>query len=413
MAEVDTSFYKQPQVNPLDGIAKVVGVVGGLNQNKLFQQTYEARDKVGQAYSAATNPDGTVDEQKLRALIGQSGFGAGEATAQAIGNTTANFNLNKARNDYIVGVLGSATNNKNLSGKSAAGTLLDLSRNTGIPPHMIQPFIADILNEKNPEIVRQKLGNFQNQALGTQGAARTSVIDPQGAKKTVPLASLTGTDAPVELSPEEQSAATAAGTKGGGSLGDARVVSANLQNSTYGLKQAIRSLERLGPTGSGPGTKELNHLKSFLITSGAAKTLGIDPDKVTDYQTANKYLSDWARQSGNTSTIAHLEAAQESNPNMTLAQQTNLKVARNALALTRMKSIQQQQFEETGLPASKFPQWVAKTWTAKHDPVVYMFDEMSEKKRKEYVNSLSKAKQELFWLDLGRAEKAGVLDLDK
>jgi len=365
---VDTSVY-QNQPNPLGTLTGVYGVLNANQQLQLGQQAQQIRQ----------------------------------------------FELDQAQANDLRSSVGPLANVPGVSRAEVLATMAQRARQMNMNPRVYnqaaQPFMDSNLS-----------GDALQKALTIQGVgaagpasltARQNVVEPNtGAVTSVPAPQAYGKPVGAGLSPEQQAASQAAGTTAGGSLGQARVISSNLQNSTYGLKQAIQALEKLGPSGSGPGTKELNYIKSFLVTSGAAKTLGIDPESVTDYQVANKYLNDWARQSGDTSTNAKLEASQESNPNMSLAQQTNLKVARTALGLTRMKYMQQQEFDQTGLPPNQFPQWVAKNWTVKHDPTVFIFDQMSQQHRKQYLNSLPTSKQELFLLDLGRAEKAGAIDLE-
>src|ERR1700679_4175078 len=92
MADVN-ALYPQP-VAPGSGggllagdPTKVLGLVGLVNQNALFQQQFNARKAIGQAYQSAIQPDGSIDTQTLMQGIKDNpdaGFMAGEASAGAL-----------------------------------------------------------------------------------------------------------------------------------------------------------------------------------------------------------------------------------------------------------------------------------------------------------------------------------------
>lgn len=406
MAEVDTSFYPKAS-NPLDTLTKVVGAIGGMNQNKLFEQTFQARQNVGEAYKANTNPDGTLNEEGLRRDLGRSGFGAGEALGQGISNTKANFELNKARNDYMVTTFGSMVNDKNLTGAGAVGKLLDLSRNAGIPLAMVQPLIKDVQNDRDPNSVRTKIGNFQNLALGTQGAARVEgpPVPGTNAPTTVPLASQTGGPT-VGLPPGVKEGAVAAATPSAGLLAQHRADSSNYRRQVFPLEQAIPALEKLGKTGTGPGTEEANNIKSFLQSVGVP---GIDANKIKTFDEAHKYLTDWVRANGDNSTNDKLAASFSSNASTKISNAAAIDVAKSALSLRRMQQAQTAQFENSGLPESDYAKWASK-WNSRQDPRVYGFDLMTPAQRQNVLKSLPAAKRDAFMLDVQKAEEAGVLN---
>ena len=73
-------------------------------KSRLFQQTYDARQAVGDAYRDSTDPQtGAIDQQALTARLARSGFGAGEALHQGTVNTSAQFDL-QARQTNICGI---------------------------------------------------------------------------------------------------------------------------------------------------------------------------------------------------------------------------------------------------------------------------------------------------------------------
>lgn len=409
MTDVDTSIYKN-QPNPLSNLTSVLGIIGQNNQNQLFQQTYQARQAVGDAYKAAVQPDGTLDQPTLMRGLANSGFGAGEATGQGITNSTANFNLKKNQNDYIIGTLGSQVNNPNLTGKSAAGLALDVARNAGVPLQMVSPFIQDVQNDPDPASVKQKLSVFTNQALGTAGAGR--VLGPPqpgtNAPTTQPLSAQTGSSTPTGLPPGVSEGAVATGTQAGALLAQHRADAANYRRQVFPLEKAIPALQSLGTTGTGPGTEDVNNIKSFLQSQGAGKILGIDPDKIKTFDEAHKYLTDWVRASGDNSTNDKLAASFSSNASTKISNAAAIDVAKSALSLRRMQQAQTLEFEQTGLPDSEYSKWSAK-WNARQDPRTYGFDLMTPDQRNAVLRPMTPQKRELFLLDLDKAEKNGIL----
>lgn len=413
MAEVDTSIYKQPQQNPLASLTSVLGIIGQNNQNQLFNQTFQARLAVGDAYKAAIQPDGTLDQPTLMSGLAKSGFGAGEATGQGIANTAANFNLNKARNDYIVNTLGAATNDPNLTGKGAAGLALSLSKNAGIPPAMVLPFIKDVQDDPNPQSVQKKLAVFQNQALGTAGASRVQgPPEPgTGAPRTVPLASQTGQSAQVALPPGVGEGAVATGGQSGQLLAQDRSDAANYRRQVFPLEQSIPALERLGTTGTGPGKDEINQIKSAAVSFGFAPKNWTG--SVKDFDEAKKYLTDWVTaNSNNTGSNDRLAAAFSSNASTKISNAAAVDVAKSALALRRMKQAQVQEFEASGKTDSEYAKW-ATNWNAGQDPRAYGFDLMSPAQRTSVLKSLPPAKRALFMTNVQRAEDSNILSAPK
>lgn len=403
MAEVDTSIYKQPQTNPLDNLTKIMGVVGQANQNKLFQQTYQAREGVAKAYRDNVGPDGKIDQGGLLRDLAQSGFGAGEATGQGISNATADFGLAKARTDYVANTLGTAINSPNLTPQSVTGTLLTLGKAANIPPEMIHHFISTLPN--NPKALRNHLTNIQNTLLGMQGAARTETIGPEGERSSVPLAAVTGAKTPTGLSPAAGAAAQITGGGSGTLLANARENSVSFPRQVFPLEQAISSLERLGPQGTGPGSDTINHIKSFALTMGMPS---VDAKKIVDFDTAKKYLTDFVNQTGNSGTNEKLQAAFAGNPSVHIANESAVKVAKAALALRRADEARMKAFEDAGLPESDFAKFAGK-WNREHDVRVYGMDLMTAEQRKNVLKDLPQSKRDLFMFDAHQAEQLGIL----
>lgn len=77
---VDTSMYANavpPPPNPLATMGQVQGLIGSMNQNKLFQQEFAGRQAMGDVIKAATNPvTGETDWDKAMGLLSQDPRGA-------------------------------------------------------------------------------------------------------------------------------------------------------------------------------------------------------------------------------------------------------------------------------------------------------------------------------------------------
>lgn len=87
MAAIDTSIYGQIQPiqidSPVNALAKVSAVKNAENQNRLFDMKVADRESerasnaaMNEAYRSATNPDGTIDRNKLFTSIASGGHGS-------------------------------------------------------------------------------------------------------------------------------------------------------------------------------------------------------------------------------------------------------------------------------------------------------------------------------------------------
>jgi hypothetical protein len=97
--QVDTSFYRplqapqQQQITPLDALK----ILGQLRENQILQQTFEARQAIGNAYRDNTGDNGEINAPGLRSQIGRTGgFLAGEGLSQATSNSDADLRLKSA-----------------------------------------------------------------------------------------------------------------------------------------------------------------------------------------------------------------------------------------------------------------------------------------------------------------------------
>lgn len=206
-------------------------------------------------------------------------------------------------------------------------------------------------------------------------------------------------------------AQTATGQGSGEALNAARQRSFNYRQEVFPLEQAIPALEKLGKTGTGPGTEETNHIKSFLQSAGVP---GFDADKIKTFDEAKKYLTDFVNQNGNTGTNDKLAASFAGNPSVGISNAAATDVAKSALALRRMKQAQLVEFEKSGLPDSEYAKW-AGHWQLNHDPRAFGFDMMTPAQRKNVLASFPEGKdgsvgpRDLFKLQVQQAHQAGII----
>lgn len=178
----------------------------------------------------------------------------------------------------------------------------------------------------------------------------------------------------------------------------------NYQQSILPIEQAYKSVKALGTEGVGPGSEELNQMKSFLVTMGV-----IPPsENLKDFDEANKYLTQMARSTGFTGSDAQLAAAQQASPSMKTSNGAALAVLQKAAALARMQNAQVRSFEATGQGPEKYSKW-ATNWNTSQNPVAYAFDMMTPEDRLAYVKTLKNADLAKFKASLKTATDLGLV----
>lgn len=178
----------------------------------------------------------------------------------------------------------------------------------------------------------------------------------------------------------------------------------NYQQNILPIEQAYQSVKALGTTGVGPGSEELNQMKSFLVTMGV-----IPPsENLKDFDEANKYLTQMARSTGFTGSDAQLAAAQQASPSMKTSNGAALAVLQKAAALARMQNAQVRAFEASGQGPEKYSKW-ATSWNSSQNPVAYAFDMMTPEDRVAYVKTLSAPERQKFVSSLQTATQLGLV----
>lgn len=232
------------------------------------------------------------------------------------------------------------------------------------------------------------------------GDLPSSTGTPQAAPNGLPVAQPPASAAPIGgpprptgpvtgFAPGIAEAETRAGAASGEQLAHARTTAANYQRDIFPLTQAIPALERLGTKGTGPGTEEINLLKSLVLSNVPGVKESDFNGTVADYDKAKKYLTDFVNQTGNTGTNDKLAAAFAGNPSVGISNAAAVDVAKSALALRKMQQAAILDFERKGLPASQFSRYIAQL-TNTLDPRAFGFNLMGEDKQKKLVSELKK-----------------------
>lgn len=183
---------------------------------------------------------------------------------------------------------------------------------------------------------------------------------------------------------------------------------ATYQNDILPLTKSITELGNLGTTGTGPGTDTINQWKSFAQSMGIGTIAGIDPDKITSYDEAKKYLTSYASSIGGSGTNDKLAAAFAGNPSTTISNAAAVNVAKTALSMRRMQNAQVRAFSATGQSPGAYNQYAA-TFNASQDPVAYGFDMMAAPARQKYFQGLSAPEKTKFLNSLKTATQLGVV----
>lgn len=368
MAEVNTSIYQIAPQNPLDNVSKVYGIVNADQQLNLARQAQQIRD----------------------------------------------FELKEKKNNAVTAITGPMLTIPNLDAKGAQAIMLPQLRALGIDPYS-HPATAPIFNGEvstPQQMDAWKKGNAAKLLSTGAFAPVQGAAGPQGEPtSTLPGIRATQGTAKIGLGPAATAAATTYGTQAGGAMGTQAVNEVDYRRQVTPLEQAIPALERLGPTGTGPTTEQINHMKSVAVSLGFAPKSWTG--SVKDFDEANKYLMDWVRSNGDTSTNDKLAASFSSNASTKISNAAAQDVAKTALAIRRMKYMQLQDFYkkqelDPALTADKFPLFASK-WNAQHDPRAFGWDHYSVKQRNEILKTLPQNKRDLFRQDVQSADDAGVL----
>jgi hypothetical protein len=387
MPDISSLYPQPPQPGGnalLSDPAKAVGLLSGLQDLRLKQQQFNA-----------------LAQQPEAALQGQN-----------IQNQTSQMKQNEEASQIAAHYFGTLPDDAKPD---------DIYRMKmairAVHPNISADTINTVANVALRDPTNLKNGIATLRTMGLSPEAMVSRVPgppgPQGQPVTVPQTSAVRAGAMATgLAPGVGEAQVATGAGSGAALNEARHRGLNYRQEVFPLEVAIPALEKLGKTGTGPGTEELNHVKSFLQSAGIP---GLDADKIKTFDEAKKYLTDFVNQNGNTGTNDKLAASFAGNPSVGISNAAATDVAKSALALRRMKQAQLVEFEKSGLPDSEFAKWASR-WQLGHDPRAYGFDMMAPDQRKKVLESLPEGKngapgpRDLFKLQVQAAHEAGIIN---
>lgn len=362
--------------------SKVIGIIGALNQNKLFNAQYPA---------LAQQPQASLEGQNIS-----------NASAEMQQQEIASKAVSRIMGGYLAGIKDPKPDDVRSAAAFAARSLPNVATKY---PDIISA--ASETGRKNP-------GLLINSGLSPEAQSGEVVGGPGPNNAPTVIKTPASNMAPgrvVGAAPGVTEAQVQTGAGSGAALNEARHRGLNYRQEVFPLETAIPALEKLGKTGTGPGTEQFNQVKSFLQSAGIP---GLDTDKIKDFDEAKKYLTDFVNQNGSTGTNDKLAAAFAGNPSVSISNAAAVDVAKSALALRRMKQAQLVEFEKSGLPDSEFTKWASR-WQLGHDPRAYGFDLMSPAQRKKVIESFPEGKdgapgpRDLFKLQVTAAHDAGLI----
>jgi hypothetical protein len=217
-----------------------------------------------------------------------------------------------------------------------------------------------------------------------------------------------------ELSPEDQASLRGKGASANQAAQDFHNLAAGAPLRITQLQQARDSLSGVQ---TGPGTDWRNTAASFINSApGAAKiasTLGIDPNKISDYDQFKKIMTNYASSvSGSlgSGTDARLNAAVAGNANPAISKLANEDILTKTIAAEKMRAAQDYEFQNTGLPTAKFNQWQAQ-WNRNVNPDAFVYASMSPEQRAAYNKRVGATKSAQTKRDLATLVRSGVIEM--
>lgn len=411
---VDTSIYKNVGAgNQVMSPMSIMQMLGAANQIKLQQQEINARNGIAGAYAGNPSPN-------LSTLANGAGYMAPQVIGQAQSNITTQLTNQKAQQTYLQSTLGSLASMQNPTMRDVNNWAVNVARNTNAPPKMIQELVDGARAVGNdPVALKKYLATQGIFALGTGALAgtqgpptlagaptqistgeaiqrRAGVVPPAGG--VVPSSSQ-----PMSLAPGQTGMQTApapgfthAAEASGALMGAARARAANFGADIYPLTQSLSALERLGKTGTGPGTDEINTIKSFLQSNlNWLPGVKIDPNSIKDFDEAKKYLTQAA--GSRAAAFGHgtdqaLSTALTANPNMHISNLAAVDLTKATIALRRMEQAQTLQADRLGVQPGQFATWAAR-WATNVDPRAFMVDLMNRKQLENLQKTLKTPKE--------------------
>lgn len=414
MAEVNTDIYKSiGQGNdPLKQPLAIMQLLGAVNQNKLFNQTYDSREKIGQAWKNNVGPDGKINNAGVIRDAAGAGFLAPEAVGQGISNSTNQFALDTGKLKFAQQTLGALASKPDLKTSDIAGWAANAAR-AGVDADTIHGVLDGVYKAGNDSkaikkaVLSQGIMSMGTGALeGESGPVNESGVSPQISKGEA-IERRSG------LAPGQSQTGMVTSNAPGfekiaGAGADAYSSAINRAGSygqdIYPLEKALEGIQRLPPGSTGPGKDEVNTAKSFLVANlpflpGVDK---IDIDKIKDYDETKKYFLQMAGAASSRfghGTDQALSTALSASPSTGISQLAATELTKANIALRRMEQVQALQASDPKSAGtdfsqnpSKYPAWASK-WVTNVDPRAFMFDKLDDKQRDSVLKTLKTKEQ--------------------
>lgn len=392
MADVNLDIYKPNPNNQAMTPLQIMQLVGAANQNKLFNQTFDARQNIGEAYKRNVDQSGKIDNRGLlRDIAGTGGFLAGEGVGTANANATAQFNLDTNKLQFAQKTIGALAADPNVK-KTDVARAVSILAQAGVGHDVTSGILDAAYGSKDSKELRKALAAQGIMSLGTE-ALTPEPGSPDEEGRIPAITRGQGILGRVDALPAEKSGVgmivtnppgfeKAAGDSAG-VMGSARARATNFAADIYPMTAALKSLEKLGTTGTGPGTEELNTMKSFIQSNlswmrGADKIIG-DPGKIQDFDTARKHLTTIAgvRSAGfGHGTDQALATALTASPNTHISNLAAVDLTKVTIALRRMDQAQTLEADAKNISPGKYSNWAAR-WATNVDPRAFMVDLMT------------------------------------
>jgi hypothetical protein len=398
MAEVNTALYaplqfpQQQVMSPLDTLL----LIGQMRSNQIQQQEFEGRQNIGAAYQRRTLPNGDIDAPGLRSDIGRTaGFLAGEGLQQA--TASADLGLKSSYLQAMRQRFGALASKPNVTDDDIASAKVDLGAQ-GVPGILVRDYASSI-----PRVRSAKDQNARQQWFVTQSnlarpaseiaGGTEGPIDPSGVRPQISEGRAAYERAGVGANPGGMRTNLPIGSGAALERSAADITALRSKNTSYpndmvAINGLIHSLKAVGDKGSGPGTSELNTLKSALYSNfswvpGVEKAVG-DPEVMASYASGEKYAKQLATSLADNigpGTNQGLTTAFGSSPNMNISNLAGTQLAKTLYGIRNMQQAMQIAFDKTGLPENQFHRWARENWSTKVNPAGMMWDQLDDKEQ--------------------------------
>lgn len=250
---------------------------------------------------------------------------------------------------------------------------------------------------------------------GSKGPIGPAAIQP-------PYVPQGGAPAPAPAAPAAPEKVTSSLPPGSGEamVGSAKAYNEGLERgANYAvrvnpLRQAIPILERMKTTDTGGITERLNDLRNAAQSLGAGPLLGIDPEKIKDFNELKKYFSQYSVQASaamGPKTNEGMAAAVTSNPNVKMDRLSALDLSKVALGVERMRQAGELAFQDLVRTNQASPQQYNQfmlQWGTRMDPRAFVYDIMTKEQR-EKIRKLPEKEQQKIIESMSIADRYGLL----